>query len=120
MAVIPAAIFGSPVSQHPQYRNIVFLEKRQHLVIQSVRRGDRGLAWRVARRIGRGPHSAAPNLMQKLIPLGIPAVILVANRVLVRVILMVILCQVKIAELDDLGGDGLLKDTGAGQFPEGL
>jgi len=26
MAVIPAAIFGSPVSQHPQYRNIVFLE----------------------------------------------------------------------------------------------
>ena len=120
MAVIPAAIFGSRVSQHPQYRNIVFLEKRQHLVIQSVRRGARGLAWRVARRIGRGRNGAAPDLMQKLIPPGIPAVILVANRVLLRVILVVTLCQVKVAKLDDLSADGLLKDTGAGQFPEGL
>jgi len=33
MAVITAAVLRTPIRQHPQHRNIVFLEKRQYLVI---------------------------------------------------------------------------------------
>ena len=62
----------------------------------------------VARRVSRGVGLAlAPDLLQKLIPPGIPAVILVPDRILLRVMLVVVLGRVKPGKFNDLRDNGL-------------
>ena len=51
------------------------------------------------------------NALQELVSTGIPAIELISQGIFLVIILMIIFSLIKFLKLDDLGYDGLIKDT---------